>query len=140
MKLTPHLTFDGKSRSALDFYSSVFGGKELNVIRYGDARELPGIDSLPESEMDRIMSSYLDIGEGNVLAICDTFPGETPSSQGGNPIMLDITSNDAEKIVSIFKGLADGGIIITPLAPSSWSSNYGAVVDKFGISWNIIGM
>jgi len=36
-----------------------------------------------------------------------------------------------------FDGLADGGVIVDPLAAKPWGASDGQVIDRYGLSWLI---
>ena len=134
MKLTPHFTFDSRAKEALEFYSSVLEGKIEMSFSYRDCKEdLP--PDYKEEDLDRIMYSAFSFGEGNIIAICDACPGSSP--QAGNVVFMDLELK-AEKVKPIFDALSEGGNVLCPLSKTSWTEQFGCLVDKFGICWNIM--
>jgi PhnB protein len=57
-----------------------------------------------------------------------------PSFQG---FSLSLTVRDDAEAERLFASLADGGQVQVPLAETFFSSRFGMVVDRFGVSWKI---
>ena len=135
MKLTPHFTFDSKAKEALAFYIAALKGKEEIVYTYRDCKD-DAPAGLGEEWLDRIMYSALSFGAGNIIAICDMCPGSVPE-KSGNTVFMDLEMK-AEEVKPIFDALAEGGRILFPISKTSWTEQFGCLVDKFGICWNIM--
>ena len=43
-----------------------------------------------------------------------------------------------EEVRLAFDKLAEGGKVVEALAPQFWSSLYGYVTDRFGVSWQVM--
>ena len=135
MKLTPHFTFDSKAKEALAFYISALKGKEEIVHTYRDFNaDLPA--DLGDEHLDRIMYSAFSFGDGNLIAVSDMYPGSEPE-KSGNTVFMDIELK-AEDVKPIFNALAEGGKVLYPISKASWTEQFGCLVDKFGICWNIM--
>jgi PhnB protein len=52
-------------------------------------------------------------------------------------IELIISGTDESELSGIFEGLSEGGIVKAPLEKMSWGDIFGALVDKFGIGWQV---
>ena len=134
MKLTPHFMFDSRAKEALAFYSSVLEGKIEVVYTYKDCEaDLP--ENFEKENLDRIMYSAFSFGENNIIAICDMCPGST--EKAGNLVSMDLELK-AGKVKPIFDALSEGGKVLCPLSKTSWTEQFGCLVDKFGICWNIM--
>ena len=53
----------------------------------------------------------------------------------GFSLLLRLDSTDRAR--RVFDALADSGRVLIPLAKSAFTSWYGIVIDRFGISWKI---
>ena len=111
--LYPCLWFDGNAKEAAKFYCSIFNhSKIINdtpmVVRF-------------EIEGKLIMA----LNGGPMFKI-------NPS------ISLFITCETNEEIETIWNKLIDGGIAMMPLDEYPWSKKYGWVIDKFGMTWQLM--
>lgn len=80
------------------------------------------------------MHSNLRIGDSIVMASDDCT--RTAVSFQGFELSLSV-ADDAEAEQK-FAALADGGQIKVPLAKTFFSSKFGMLVDRFGVSWMVI--
>jgi PhnB protein len=124
--LTPYLNFRTEARQAMEFYHQVFGG-ELSVNTFGE------FGMADEGSADLIMHAQLKTPSGFTLMGADTPPGMdyTP----GNSITVCLSGDDVEQLRSYFEQLTEGGSVSVPLEKQMWGDEYGACVDRFGISW-----
>lgn len=126
-KLNPYLTFIRKARSAMDFYSSVFGG-ELTLTTFKDGH---GAQS-PEME-EFIMHGQLITEDGMTLMASDDPESENESKN----VSIAVTGEDETKLTEYFNKLSEGGVTIVPMSKQSWGDMFGMCTDKFGIRWMI---
>jgi PhnB protein len=133
-RLNPYINFDGKTREAMEFYHSVFGGK-LDMSTYGDM-PMPDMD---ESEKSKIMHAMLEAENGIVFMAADT-PNHMKYDAGNN-ISLSLSGDNEEELRGYWEKLSDGGNIFQPLEKAPWGDTFGMLTDKFGIQWlvNITG-
>lgn len=136
MKLTPHFTFDGQSEEAMNFYSAVFNGKIVSLIRCSDMDiECCGTTEMKPEDQKRIYHGCLQFGE-NTIYFCDQMPGQKLIQ--GNNLMMDLSLSDKAEIQRVFDALSDGGNVLMPLAPLAWTPLFGMLIDRYGIRWNIM--
>ena len=130
MSFMPYMHFSGNCAEAMTFYCNVFGGTDLQMMKYTD---LPGgMDSPPT---DRIMHSQFT-ANGAVLMASDIPPFMPDGPQQAVSVMIDpATLTEAQRL---FAALAEDGTVAVPLGPTDWSPGFGMVADRFGTSW-IIG-
>src|SRR5687767_10330797 len=126
MAITPYLAFPGTARQAFDFYKEVFGG-EVSTFTYAD---MPSEETQGMSP-DSIAHATLKFGDNSIMG-ADAH-GDVKST--GMCAMYDL-SDDAEA-ERVFSALAEGGEVQMPIQPTSFASNYGIVIDKFGTPWMI---
>ena len=130
MPTMPYLHFQGQCAEALAFYAAVFGGTNLQTMRYGDGPAAP-----PDwKDSNRIMHGQVTIGDGTLMA-SDFPPGTTGDPQKGFSVMQ--TAPDVPIAKAIFGQLAEGGAIIDDFKPTFFSPGFGMVRDKFGTHWII---
>ena len=127
MRIENYLFFGGQAEEAMNFYKSVLGG-ELELTKRGD------IDpEAPEDMKPLIINAQLK-GDGFVFRGADNtdVKGET---QGR--VALTLIGMDEAKMRQVFDGLAAGGEVHQPLEKMFWGDIFGALTDKYGISWQV---
>jgi PhnB protein len=75
----------------------------------------------------------LNVGDQS-LSGADSPPEHYKKPQGFY-VMLDVAEpSEADRV---FNALAENGAVQMPIQETFWASRYGAVVDRFGIPWEI---
>jgi len=134
MHVQPYLFFEGRCEEAIEFYRSALGAKVEMLMRYKESPEPPQPGMVPPGSENKVLHSSFRIGETTVMASDGHCQGR-PNFQG---FSLSLTvPNDAEA-TRLFGALADGGRVRMPLAKTFFSSRFGMVADRFGVSWMII--
>ncbi|MEF2245047.1 MULTISPECIES: VOC family protein [unclassified Paenibacillus] len=137
MSVDVYLNFNGNCREAVEFYAEVFELEMPKIMTFGETPQHPDYP-LPEEAKSLIMHTRLNISGSNVM-FSDVFPG-MPFIAGNN-ISLSIVTDSKEEIEAAFHKLKVGGQVGMELQETFWSSYYGMVTDKFGISWQFnLGM
>jgi len=125
--LRTFLTFqDGAAAAALDFYRDVFEDFELiEIHRYGRG----------------------DIGPQNTVKVAkfrlagsDFGCADSPISHewGFTPaVSLWIDCNHDDELQLLFDRLSDGGQVFMPLDSYGFSTRFGWVGDRFGVTWQL---
>ena len=125
--LRTFLTFQGGVASAaLDFYGDVFDDFELlSIDRYG------GGDGGPEGTVKvatfRLAGSELSCSDSPV----DHEWGFTPAVS----LWIDCESDD--ELQRLFDRLSDGGNVFMPLDDYGFSTRFGWVGDRYGVTWQL---
>lgn len=130
MSFTPYLFFAGDCREALTRYQEIFGG-DLEVLTFGDTP--PGTDGGMAADPEQVMHACLLVGGAPLYASDDP----TGAHEGMRDAMVSHTGADADQARRVFDALADGGQVLAPFEPTSWSTGFGMCVDRFGIRWMI---
>jgi predicted 3-demethylubiquinone-9 3-methyltransferase (glyoxalase superfamily) len=124
--VTTHLMFEGQAEEAMNFYVALFPNSEITSInRYGAGG--PG----PEGS---VMTATFTLAGRDFMCIDSpvkhafTF---TPSMS----IFVECES-DAE-LTRIFELLAAGGKVMMPLNNYGFSTRFGWLADRFGVSWQL---
>ena len=126
-ELRTFLTFqDGAATAALDLYGSVFDDFEITGIEhYG-----PG-DSGPEGTVKvatfRLAGSNFSCADSPVRHAWDFTPG----------VSLWIDCDDDAELQRLFDRLGDGGQVYMPLDDYGFSTRFGWVGDRFGVTWQL---
>lgn len=130
MPTMPYIHFQGQCAEALTFYAQVFGGTDLQLMRYGEAPE-----AVAEwKASSRIMHGQVSLFGGTLMA-SDYPPGTEGDPQKGFSVMQ--TAPDAARARRVFDRLAAGGAVINPFGPTFFSPGFGMVRDRFGTHWII---
>jgi PhnB protein len=127
--LNPYLNFEaGKTREAMEFYKSVFGG-DLTVTTFADQMG----DQAQPGEENNVMHSTLATPNGLTLMAADS-TGFMEYKAGTN-INLSLGGDDQELLSGYFHKLAEGGNVMQPLEAAPWGDTFGMCIDKYGIQW-----
>lgn len=124
--VTTFLMFEGVAEEAMNFYVSVFKGSEIQRLeRFG-----PGEQGAEGS----IKGAFLTLA-GHDLRFFDspvkhgfTF---TPS------ISLFVECENEVELDEAYKQLSTSGKVLMPLANYGFSTKFGWVNDRFGVSWQL---
>ena len=129
--LNPYLNFDHKTRAAMEFYQSVFGG-DLNIMTFGDMGDA-------SDNKDGVMHAQLTTGDGFTLMASDMPPGQ--EYQPGNNFGVSLSGDDEAQLTGWWDALAEGGTVMVPLEKQAWGDAFGMFLDRFGTTWlvNIAG-
>src|SRR5436305_12371028 len=127
----PYLFFGGRCEEALEFYRKSVGAEIVTLRRFKEAPEpVPG---LPDCFDDKIMHAAVRVGESMWMASDGQCEGN-PNFEG---FSLSITAPDESEAERIFAALSEGGLVVMPLEKTFWTSKFGVVQDRFGLSWMV---
>ncbi|MNK05982.1 hypothetical protein D3C87_238720 [compost metagenome] len=108
----PCLTIRGKIAEAADFYIQTFGEGKINqTAPFVIQIELSG-------------EKFMLLNDG-------------PSTDPNAAISFMVISETADETEKYWNKLIEGGKILMPLDSYGWSSKYGWVQDKYGVSWQL---
>ncbi|WP_042203331.1 VOC family protein [Paenibacillus camerounensis] len=136
MAAIAYLNFDGTTEQAIDFYSAALNANEVKKAKFGDIPQNPSYP-MPENELNLIMESSITFTGGKIMMsdILPSMKAVTGELMTGNNILISLVIDDKQKLAEYFEGLSQGGKVIMPLSDTPWSSCFGMLVDKFGVSW-----
>jgi len=101
--------------------------------RFKDSPEPHAPGMIPPGADNQVMHASFRVGGTTVLASDGRCTGH-PSFQG---FSLSLTvPNDAEA-ERLFAALGQGGQVQMPLSKTFFSSRFGMVADRFGVSWMV---
>lgn len=131
MKINAYLNFDGNCEEAIGFYAQCLDGKVESLMRFG---ETPAAEHVPPEYAQRVMHAHLQVGDQSLMA-SDSTPQCPAKGFQGYSLALNVDSiAQAERV---FAALSQGGNVDMPLAQTFWAVRFGALTDKFGVSWLI---
>jgi len=136
MQVQPYLFFYGRCEEALDFYKSALGAKVEVMMRFKDSPEPPQPGMCKPGSEDKIMHASFRVGDTALMASDGRCEGK-PSFQG---ISLSVTAKDDGEAERFFTALGTGGQEQMPLTKTFFSSRFGIVADRFGVSWMVVVM
>ncbi|MCT1902591.1 VOC family protein [Oceanobacillus sojae] len=128
-----YITMDGTGKEAIDFYKNALNAEVSGVQTFGDLPQNPEF-ALPDEAKNRVLHAQIQVGN-TYFMLSDSFPGQP--FETGSQVNVCVTLENAEKSKSVFEKLKTGGEVLMPLQETHWSSSYGQVKDKFGITWQI---
>ncbi|HEX6986703.1 MAG TPA: VOC family protein [Planctomycetaceae bacterium] len=120
------LMFEGAAEEAMTFYVSLFGGSEVRrVERYGPGE--PGAEGTVK-RADFSLAGHEMICIDSPIRHAFTF---TPS------VSLFVDCESEEEQETAFGRLSEGGKVLMPLGDYGFSTRFGWVNDRFGVSWQL---
>jgi len=136
MQVQPYLAFEGRTEEALAFYRKAVGAEVTMLMRFKDSPEPPdpGMCGGGTVAADKIMHSSFRIGETTVMASDGQCQGQ-PNFQGFSLTLTAANDGEAERL---FTALGEGGQVQVPLTKTFFSSRFGMLADRFGVSWIVV--
>lgn len=138
MKVQSYLFFEGRCEEALQFYAEALGARTKMLMRFKDNPDPQpaGGDGCAGNAAsgDKVLHAEFTLGETTLMASDGMASGKPEFKGVGQSIT---TASDAET-KRLFDALADGGQIQLPLARTFFSSAFGMVSDRFGVTWMVI--
>jgi len=131
MRVQPYLMFDGRTDEALEFYKKALGAEVEMLMRF---RESPDQSMITPGSAEKVMHSQFRIGE-TVLMASD---GQCRAQSSFQGFALALSVADDAEAKRRFEALADGGVVRMPLAKTFFSSSFGMLADRFGVSWMVL--
>jgi len=131
MNVQPYLFFDGRCDEALDFYEKTLGARVDMLMRFKEAPDQS--NTKPESG-DKVMHCAFQIGDTQVLASDGHCTGKATFQGFG----LTLTAKDDAEAERLFADLGNGGQVQMPIGETFFATRFGAMADKFGVSWMVI--
>ncbi|WP_010581833.1 VOC family protein [Schlesneria paludicola] len=123
---TPFLMFEGKAREAMSFYVSLFKRSEIlldEAWKVGDLGR-PGLIKRGEFSLNGQRFICFDSPVHHDFQF-------TPS------ISLFVECESESELDTVFQQLSEGGQILMPLGNYGFSTKFGWLNDRFGVSWQL---
>ncbi len=132
MYIQPYLYFDGRCEEAIEFYKHALDARVLMLMRFKDS-PVPHQPAVVNSD-EKVMHATLRIGESTVF-VSDGLSTGKPKFAGITLSMILSNEPDARRC---FNALADGGKVDMGLEKTFFSSCFGMLHDRFGVSWLVM--
>ncbi len=123
---TPYLTLSGNAEEAIRFYQRQLGATVESLLRFGEM-----MPQCSEAQREPVMHAELRIGHA-VIFLSDGGPEVT---SGSSRLSIALQGDDPDEARHGFAALAESGSVIEPIGEAPWDDLYGAVEDRFGVSW-----
>lgn len=136
MSAIAYLNFDGVAEQAIEFYSEVLQATEVKKVKFKDFPQDPNYP-LPENELNMVMECSIAFAGGKIM-MSDLLPSMqrvTGELAKGNQVWISLVIEDQQQLEAYFNRLSVGGTVMMPLSETPWSSCFGMLTDKFGVSW-----
>lgn len=132
MKLKPGIivSFDGRCEEALRFYEQCLEAQVVFLLPWGDS---PAAGEVPENWRSKVYHASFVIG-GVTFQGGDVVPEKYTAPRG---FEINLGMDDPAEAERLFGELSEGGSVRMPLQETFWAQRFGAVTDRFGISWII---
>lgn len=124
---TPYLILNGRADDAVKHYQRALGASVVSLQRFGDMDP-----NCPEATKNSVMHCVLSVGDATIF-LSDGGPGS--DEVGVGPISVALSPDDEGETNKAFEVLAESGKVLQPLMKAPWGAIFGAVRDKYGISW-----
>ena len=134
MNVKTTLNFFGRTEEAVEFYCRTIEAETLFMMRF---RESPDQSTMRPGMEDKIFHATFRVGSTEIMA-SDVGCFDSQDDTGFTGFSLALRVATPEKAERFFASLSDGGQVQISLAETFFASQYGIVVDRFGISWKII--
>lgn len=127
-KIIPFLWFDQQAEEAVRLYTSVFKDSAIeSITRYG--KESAGASGKDEGT---VMTAAFRLGGQEFAAI-----NGGPHFHFNPSISFFVTLGSEEEVLSVWERLSKDGAVLMEMGEYPWSSKYGWLQDKYGVSWQI---
>ncbi|ERN43077.1 hypothetical protein KR51_00001370 [Rubidibacter lacunae KORDI 51-2] len=133
MLVLPSLSFYGRTEEALEFYRDALGAETTFLMRFADS---PLAKETEASDRQLIFHATFRINETKFMAT-DVGYDDPDTDVSGSRVSFVLRLDSVQRATEMFEALADDGHIVLPLASSGFTSLYGVVTDRFGLSWKI---
>lgn len=134
MQVQPYLFFDGRCEEAIQFYKTALGAEVTMLMRFKESPEPCPEGTVPPGAENKVMHASLRIGDSTVMASDGNCSGQA-KFEGVSLSLAAASDAQAERL---FAALAEGGQVQMPMGKTFFSSRFGMVADRFGVSWMIL--
>ncbi|AKI01101.1 hypothetical protein IMCC20628_02403 [Hoeflea sp. IMCC20628] len=127
--ITPFLWFDSQAEEAAELYTSLFADSRITHLSHysEEGREAHG------QPVGKVMVAGFELA-GQHFAGLNGGPAFKPTPA----ISLFVELDTEAEIHALWAGLSDGGSVLMPLGSYPWSTCYGWLNDRYGVSWQIM--
>ena len=121
-KITPFLWFEKNMKEITDFYVSVF----------------PGTKVKSDGDLENTPSGTVQMASVEIFGTKFSFMTAGPYLPFNPTVSFIITCDSPEEVDDLWNKLSSTGKILMPLSSYPFADKYGWVMDKYGVSWQIM--
>ncbi len=132
--IQPYVFFRGRCEEAIEYYKAKLGAEVSMLLRFSDNPGKPPRDKVPAELDQKVMHAEISIA-GATLMLSD---GMKSGSIHNQAISLSLSVSSEAEADRLFNALAADGHVEMPMGPTFFAKRFGAVADKFDISWMIM--
>jgi len=135
-KITPNVWFNGNAKEAVEFYVAAFPDGKVGTTSYYPHE---GLADFQEGLAGKELTIDFEIC-GYQLTAINAGPEFTPNPSISFTINFDPSRDDEAEthLNELWQKLIDGGKALMPLDTYPYSKRYGWVVDRYGVTWQLI--
>jgi uncharacterized glyoxalase superfamily protein PhnB/uncharacterized protein YbaA (DUF1428 family) len=130
----PYLFFRGRCEEAIEYYKRTLGAEVDIMMRFRDNPDKPGRDKVPAEFDDRIMHARLRIAGAEIMMS----DGMKSGPLDFQCMSLSLSVSSEAECDHLYNALAADGTVQMPIGPTFFAKRFGAVADRFGVSWMIM--
>ena len=130
-KITTFLMFEGQAEEAITFYTSLFDDSEIIWIKKYSSEDAQGI-GFPEAE-GTVQNGLFTLNGRQYMAF-DSYGHNLTFTPA---ISMFVQCDSEEELDMLYEKLMEGGTAAMPLDNYGFSSKFGWVQDRFGVSWQL---
>jgi len=142
MSIIAYINFPGNTREVFNYYHQIFKGDAPKFMTYGDLppEGHPDGENMDPKLKPMIMHVEYSFFGGRLMGADMPESANEPFVLGNN-FSIAIESNEHNEIKRVFELFRkDAKAILMDIGPQFFSPLYGNLVDKYGISWQFIGL
>jgi PhnB protein len=132
--IQPYLFFRGRCEEAINYYRDKLGAEVDVMMRFKDNPDKPDRDKVPAALDERIMHAGLRVAGAEIMMS----DGMKSGPVDFQCMSLSLAVHDGAEADRLFNALAADGTVQMPMGPTFFAKRFGAVADKFGVSWMIM--
>ena len=132
--IQPYLFFRGRCEEAIGYYKKTLGAEVLMMMRFKENPDTPPPGEVSPALGEKIMHACLRI-HGSDIMMSD---GMRTGDLDFQCMSLSISVANEADADRLFNALAADGTVQMPIGKTFFSPRFGAVVDKFGVSWMVV--
>ncbi len=132
--IQPYLFFRGRCEEAIEYYKQALGAEVVILMRFKDNPDTAGPDRVPHELDERIMHAGMKICGAEIM-MSDGMKSGPLDFQCMSLSLAVETEAEADRL---YEALAKEGTVQMPIGKTFFARRFGAVADKFGVSWMIM--
>lgn len=128
-KIAPFLWFNTQAEEAIHFYTAVFpNSRVIQMKRYPDDFQVG-----PQADMaGRVLTAEFELAGERFFAL-----DGGPHFQINPSISFFVHCDSVDEIDALWEHLAAGGSVLMPLQEYPFSTRFGWVCDRYGVTWQL---